>query len=296
MITQKIQKFNEHKKLNLLSGLSHLYSFNLKKADRCLRCGNFLEFKKLENLNTLELKFLLQYANFCKVRFCPMCAWRKVLKVAKEVKSIISQIEAHHKNISYLFLTLTVKNPPLNELKDTLKLMSEAYRRMWDKELKKRYILGYIRSLEIMGDHTKKGEAHPHYHVLLAVNGSYFSHKYISKAHWVELWKKYLKADYEPIVDIRKIKSKNKDFLDSDSAVLECVKYSVAPMALNKMSKKDFKLLDSQVKGARQYNMGGVFKDFKALDEVELDPALWKELEELFYCWNKDKLSYEKEN
>lgn len=48
---------------------------------------------------------------------------------------------------------------------------------------------------------------HPHFHVLIAVNKSYFtSRDYLSQARWTAAWQQALQVDYTPIVDVRRIK------------------------------------------------------------------------------------------
>ena len=45
-------------------------------------CGSFLAFKVFQNIkNTDELRRTLSAANFCKHRFCIMCAWHKAKKL-----------------------------------------------------------------------------------------------------------------------------------------------------------------------------------------------------------------------
>ncbi len=38
------------------------------------------------------------------------------------------------------------------------------------------------------------------------------------------MWRKALRVDYTPVVDVRRIKSKNENFSDIDSAIIETVK------------------------------------------------------------------------
>ncbi|RMH95205.1 replication protein, partial [Stutzerimonas nitrititolerans] len=49
---------------------------------------------------------------------------------------------------------------------------------------------GYVRKLEITYN-KERDDYHPHFHVLIAVNKSYFTDKryYISQKEWLELWR-----------------------------------------------------------------------------------------------------------
>ncbi|KYD03686.1 hypothetical protein B4144_3959 [Bacillus atrophaeus] len=89
---------------------------------------------------------------------------------------------------------------------------------------------------------------HPHFHVLLPVKKNY-----IKQADWTSLWKKALKLDYTPIVDIRRVKGKAKidaEQIESDvreakmeqKAVLEISKYPVKDTDVvrgNKVTEED---------------------------------------------------------
>ena len=88
-----------------------------KKYYRVLDCSTFLEFgvTKSSSLKLLQ-------ANFCKVRLCPMCAWRRSLKTFGQVSKVMDYVEENY-DYKYIFLTLTVKNCYGEDPKDTLDLM-----------------------------------------------------------------------------------------------------------------------------------------------------------------------------
>src|SRR5690625_749741 len=68
-----------------------------------------------------------------------------------------------------------------------------------------------------------------HMHVLLCVEPSYFnsSENYISQKQWTAFCKRAMKLEYDPIVDVRAIKPKNKHMSDIKSAIDETAKYPV---------------------------------------------------------------------
>ena len=270
-----------------------------KKAERCGKCGNEIRVLKYENIETKENKVKYK-ARFCDVKWCPVCAGRKTDKLVREFRSIIEQIETHYKDkkLTYLFLTLAVKNPPLSELRETIKKMNKAFRSMWrDEELRKKHILGYIRSIEFLGDKTKAGYAHPHFHVILVVDSSYFSRYYISQQKWIDMWQKYLKVDYKPTANIKRIKDNPKKNMEAkDAALYEVLKYSVAPASIANLSNDDFDMLDEQTSNVRLYDRGGVFREFKPLVENEnekLDPKAWRIVESILFYWKSNLKEYE---
>ena len=190
------------------------------KYYRVLDCSTFLEFR-LTTVNDLKLT----NANFCKVRLCPMCSWRRSLKIFGQVSKVMDHVEENY-NYRYIFLTLTVKNCYGKDLRDTLDLMTKAFNKMNQRKVFKQAIKGYFRSLEIT--YNKKNDTyHPHFHMILAVNKNYFTDDrvYLSQEKWTNLWQSCLKVDYTPIVDVRRIKEdKNKGF---GKAVAETAKYTV---------------------------------------------------------------------
>ena len=192
----------------------------LNKYYRVLDCSTFLEFR-LTTVNDLKLT----NANFCKVRLCPMCSWRRSLKIFGQVSRVMDHVEENY-NYRYIFLTLTVRNCYGKDLRNILDLMTKSFNGMTRRKTFKQAIKGYFRSLEITYN-KKEDTYHPHFHMILAVNKSYFTDDkiYISQEKWTNLWKSSLKVDYTPIVDVRRIRTNdNKDF---GKAVAETAKYTV---------------------------------------------------------------------
>ena len=265
-----------------------------KKAKLCEECATFLKFWLYQHLMTAEQKRKLKGANFCKVRWCPTCAWRKSRKYAGEARSVLIQLEAL-RPVRYVFLTLTARNIPLPELKDALKTMNRAFKRLTELEEFKGVVLGYIRALEVLGGNTPAGEAHPHYHCLLVVKPEYFSGKgYITQARWADLWQRCLRVDYLPVVDVRKVKPKSEGRTARDSGILETVKYIAKPQDIGSLCQSDFEELDRQMKGIKQYTQGGVLKGFEPEKSEDFSPEEWKLIAEEFYQWTGTEYHLEK--
>lgn len=286
-------KFSEHK---LQSNDIYFKFYNTgftKEAEKIKQCGNFLEFALKENQITKETKNKLAGANFCKNRFCPMCNWRRTRNIAGQLKEAFNIIQEKQK-IATLFLTLTIQNPDVKDLKSTIAKMNKSFNEMTRTKAFKNAILGYFKSIEILGDKTPKGKAHPHFHILLIVKESYFKKSdYLNKSQWTEMWKKALGVDYIPVVDVRRIKSKNENFSDIDSAIIETVKYAVKHTDLAKRSGEDFYYLYTQTKGLRFLSAGGILKEHLNLIKIDEDlinlkkenEALWIEIARLIYTW-----------
>ena len=134
----------------------------------------------------------------------------------------------------WLFLTLTVRNCHASELRETIKTMNDAFKKMMKrKELKP--VTGWLRTTEVTRN-KKDNSAHPHFHVLLLVPSSYFKKTYINQQKWREIWASALKVDYDPVVNIKVVKPRKRDNVTPDDhasalagAVAETLKYSVKP-------------------------------------------------------------------
>ncbi|MFY0080253.1 protein rep, partial [Acinetobacter baumannii] len=67
---------------------------------------------------------------FCRVRHCPVCQWRRSLRMRalmyKNIESVMNSYPSHR----WIFLTLTVKNPHVTDLRSTLKEMNAGWQRL----------------------------------------------------------------------------------------------------------------------------------------------------------------------
>jgi hypothetical protein len=125
--------------------------------------------------------------------------------------------------------------------------------------------------------------AHPHFHVLLQVPASYFSHGYITQAEWTELWRKSLRVEYTPVIHIQTVKNRRERELTPTQAslpseivsgILETLKYTVKPADLligSDPLKNAAWLggLTSQLHKTRSVALGGTFKQYINDDEPE---------------------------
>lgn len=233
------------------------------KARRLRDCASWLEFVRTEE----GLK--LHNANFCRVRLCPVCAWRRSLKTFGQVFKIVSVAQEDY---SFIFLTLTIRNCYGDALSETLDMLSKSWNRFIGYSDIKNVIKGYYRATEVthnLSDDTY----HPHFHCLLAVNKSYFSGKtYLKQSVWRELWKKAARLNYNPQVDVRRIKSDK-----VDGVCAEVAKYAVKPGEVIffddwDLTVRTVSILDKALDRRRFIAFGGVFKDIHSqlnLDDVE---------------------------
>jgi plasmid rolling circle replication initiator protein Rep len=252
-------------------------------------CSDLLEFGLAPQEDT-SLKFKLRAARFCRLRHCPVCQWRRSLMWKAKAYQVLPKIVAEYPKHRWLFLTLTQKNVPIAELRDTLTHMNKSYQRMvqrkaWPAE-------GWLRSTEVT--RGRDGNAHPHFHCLLLVPRSYFGKKYIKQADWVELWRQCMRLDYNPILDCRAVKQGSKPM----ELVPELLKYCVKESDLV-ADRQWFLELTRQLHKMRAIATGGVLKTY--LKEMEKEPEdLIGESEEaelqeemsLYFGWKRQEKKY----
>ena len=177
----------------------------VKRAGRVRDCGDFLEF-----LVSADSHYLHR-ANFCMDKLCPMCNWRRSLKMFSHMSRVMDWLEG--KGYQFLFLTLTVRNCDGESFVNAVTDILSGWKCMTGRVPFRGYrgkspvVLGSARFLETTVHYSSAGGSyHPHLHIILAVKPDYFKNHYISQASWVQYWRKAMGLDYDPIVHIEKIK------------------------------------------------------------------------------------------
>ena len=160
-----------------------------KKAEQVLNCGVSLWFHLKEHQITKEQKLKLAEMYTCKDRFCPFCNWRRQLKYSKLVYEYLDELQSQ-KNLRYIFLTLTVPNCHIDDLRATIEHMNKSFQRFHQTKRFKNSILGYLRVLEYTVEKKRKDYIHPHFHILLAVEPRYFvDERYINQKEFLQMWR-----------------------------------------------------------------------------------------------------------
>ena len=184
----------EAESVRLLYSLSTEFT---KYASRIYDCSQILKFAPTPD------KLVLKHAFFCRVRYCPVCQWRRSLLWRAVMFQQLPAIKEKYPSYRWVFLTLTVKNPPVTELRDTLKAMNSAWQRLAQTKRFKGVVKGFIRTTEVTRGKDGDMMAHPHFHALLLVQSNYFTTNYIKQNDWVEMWQKALRVDYAPSVNVK---------------------------------------------------------------------------------------------
>jgi hypothetical protein len=161
----------------------------------------------------------------------------------------LTRLQGEHPAWRALFLTLTVRNCPLPELRSTINDLHAGWGRMaklaafptayWLRRTEITFRgahLGQISPSPLEGaaapaaDGEQSDRAsqprqngrsrpialaplscHPHLHALLIVPARYFGPGYIRQTRWQEMWQMSARLDYAPVVDVRNVYRKGDD-------------------------------------------------------------------------------------
>ncbi|HAW7094606.1 protein rep [Providencia rettgeri] len=284
-----------------------------RRGEKMCRCSQRLLFAQQVSRDTGELRLALRHGEFCHVPFCPVCSRRRALRWMRRLWEALPLLLNERPTARWLFLTLTVKNPPVGELRETLRQMNAAWERL-TKRKEFAPVLGWLRSTEITYGNVP-GCCHPHFHVVLWVPSSWFTRDYVSHRRWVEIWSGCLRVDYDPSVKINRVRPKLGSVPENattaeiqraalEAGVIETMKYTVKSSEIVR-DPAWFLELARQSYGLRMVATGGRFREIlRDLEKPETDadligadvPAVPDEFEEsgfwLAFDWRRPEKHY----
>lgn len=259
-------------------------------SQRVSKCAQLLGFRLVPDALLGEYQLKLNAAHFCRVRHCPVCQWRRSLQWMARAYEILPEIVRDYPHSRFLFLTLTLRNCEMEDLRTTLSHMNKAYRRM--TRLRAWPATGWLRSTEV----TKgKGNlAHPHFHCLLMVKSGYLKGKgYLTHQQWIDTWQRSLKVSYRPHVRVNAL-SKDASLTD---LVPEILKYSTKEADLT--DDRDWFLeLTRQTHKLRFVSTSGIIKQYLSSLEEEPDDLIGEgddslpDEGKLYFSWRKRDKRY----
>lgn len=238
--------------------LAGFTNFGMDRVGKILGCGRYICMQPREETAGWEIVA----SNFCRLRMCPMCAWRRSLRLYSQMLQVADELS----DFQWVLFTLTVPNVAGVELSDTL---SELFRT--SREMLKlpdfRGFKGWLRCAEVTYSPERR-DFHPHLHFLAAVRPGYFKGKqYISQARLQELWQRWW-PDVEDM-DIRKVRGYK--------GVCEVCKYAVKPMVCPEDEEmlveqaQACEVLWSALHGRRLLQSAGVVKDTLKRLKIDLE-------------------------
>ena len=215
-----------------------------ERGKRINECGTYIGITEIENVAHIVK------SNFCRDRLCSVCAWRRQAKFIAQTMPILNKFAEDYR---FLYITLTMKNCIIEDVKKSVDELLAGFHRLTMKRKYKRVFKGLIRSIEITYNEDTN-MIHPHIHILAVVDRDYFSNpnKYISQSELQIDWKKSMRIDYEPVVDVRAVD-------DTGSGAVETLKYSLKP-TIKHNALKAFDML----KGKRLISFTGIIREARA--------------------------------
>jgi plasmid rolling circle replication initiator protein Rep len=253
-------------------------------------CGDLLMF-----LSDFEMENKkLHKGSFCKNRFCPMCSWRMACKDSLKISILMEHLKKEG-NKEFIFLTLTAPNVKGDKLEEEIRKYNKSFDKLMKRNEVKNIVKGYIRKLEVTYNSDMSSKSydtyHPHFHVVIAVNKTYFkkSDLYINQQRWLELWQEATGDSSITQVDVRKSRANNL------KEVYELAKYS-AKDSDYLISRPVFETFYKALKGKRFIVYGGLFSEANIMYENgELD--CYKVRDEIEYvymmCYQWKQREYE---
>lgn len=259
------------------------------RADKVQTCGTHPIFER--HTATEGQYMTLKSANFCRDRLCPLCQWRRSLKLGAQCRAVVA--EADRRKIArdrvswrWIMLTLTQRNVDGPDLAAELDKMHNAIRVLTKSPRWRAAAHGWLRVTEVTRNSDRRsawyGSYHPHMHILIAVHRRYFkSAAYIPAAEWAAMWRTYMHLDYTPDVDVRVVTAKGQTIEDATdptqsmgAAVAEVTKYAAKPGSYIIASDLDGTVdavttLAQALHGRRLCAWGGVCKE--AAQAIHLD-------------------------
>jgi len=262
----KERPWREHKIKSIEVSESFRRLGYIKKAESVASCGDTLVFASMSDGSKR-----LKNAWFCRNRLCSLCNWRRSRRIFAEVSQVMNVVEERHPELQPILLTLTKKNCDFDDLINEIGDILTGWKMLSNYKQVKSQVKGSFRALEVTYN-IKSNEWHAHIHAILLFDESYFARrnkKYMTQGNWSELWRRAMKLDYDPIVDVRKINN------NKGKEVAEVAKYTAKS---SDYLKKDLELTDKLVSmlsralhGRRLFQFGGVMKKIAKELDCSLD-------------------------
>ena len=260
-----------------------------RRADLVRTCATHPVFER--HVSPEGSTLTLQSANLCKDRLCPLCQWRRSLKMAAQARAVVAEVDRRKVSkdgtaYAWLLITLTQRNVPGPVLGAEIDTILQAFRRLTHSKRWKGAIRGWLRVVEVTRNNNPKspwcGTYHPHIHALCAVPRRYFkSDAYISQEELSLTWSHLMQLHRPAVVDIRRVTQKGQIIEDKQTkaqslgaAVAEVAKYAAKPGSYLLASDLDATVeavtdLAAALAGRRLTAWGGVCKE--AAQALRLD-------------------------
>lgn len=293
-------------------------------------CSGCLRFAKVICGRSGKTRIKLVEVKYCDCRSCTICQWRRTLFWMHRYFEILPNLCGSYPTARFLFLTLTVPNCDIYDLRHTIKKMNAAWNRFIQrKELS--HFHGWIRTTEVTKGKDGLLRAHPHFHVLILAKPGYFSNHYLKHDRWLALWQESMRDFSISQVNIKVPKQLRKENGHATEEIREdgpnelptqllndglyvgayVLKYAVKPSDLIGLGADDSESVEwfgeytRQVHNLRFVATGGVFKKLfsKNVSQNEMTTLEDEEIEKepdiilndgVLFNWNTKEKRYKR--
>ena len=200
-----------------------------KRANALCNCGHTLRVQEYEHGRTYII------VNECGDLVCPT---HEIARARRHFASLTRRIERYlseNPGQRGLMVTLTMKNCPSHELRSAVGKLIKACGELMGRKAVREAVHAWVRVIELTRN-AQTGEWHVHAHCLWFVGAVYFrtnSPTYITQEKLRILWRRQLKADYDPIVDIRPLRGVRSPLgPEGRKSLAEILKYVLKPGSL----------------------------------------------------------------
>lgn len=270
-----------------------------ESKSRMKDCGTYLSYWCRETPTGYE-RIKLHKANFCRERFCPMCASRKSSKESYILSQVCDKLKL--KGYYFSFITLTIKSLPLYHAKnlvDNLFKSFDLFRHR--KNFSQRYD-GFFRTLEFTFHRDSTGLiwVHPHIHIIACYKHEYRRNGkgFYPQKDLVNDWRSCLKlsADEPCICDIRDIKI-DKKHKSLQEVCKYCFDFSDVLDIFKIATIHEINDIITLVRSRNTYHYGGIFNRLKKLltnsfSEDDFDVDVPDDAVLIYYEYDKSIQSY----
>jgi hypothetical protein len=249
------------------------------RARRICDCGKLLEFDCYSVPDSFEIFRVPVNGSFCRERLCPLCMWRHSRWLHVQLCQLMAAYLAANPDHQALLLTLTIKNVSAEKLRYAVDKLLKGFYKLFRYKRVAQAVPAWWRVLEITRN-AESDELHPHLHIILMVPPEYFRRSaglYITQPEWVSKFRKAIKADYDPICDIRPLRGVGGGApLDEEGkkSLFEACKYVCEPGMFLDVDLADFPLreIHEAVHGRRLIGMSVSLRNIS--DELSLQEEM----------------------
>lgn len=216
----------------------------------------------------------LRAVRACNRRVCPFCEWRRTKALRRRFFEGLPRFHEDFPTHHPIFLTLTVRNVAVEDLKTSITDLHKAWKRMTLCSFFPTPFWFRKTEVTISGSLDKKQgteSCHPHLHCLLMVPAGYFSHGYVKQSEWQKQWMMAARLDYAPQVRVQRCRGRTGSSADGASAALgaslEASKYAAKATDLIKLG-DSLGEYHRQVRGVRLTGVSGSLQPYVSASEI----------------------------